>query len=54
VAGAVACVAAVGALVWQTAQTRPFGLVVLAAMIALAVTIEGGYRLTNREMRLHD
>jgi amino acid transporter len=53
-AGAAACLAALGALVWQTAQTRPARLWVLAVMLGLAVTIEGGYRLARREIRLHD
>ena len=46
--------AAFGALVWQTALTGPGKLWVLAAMIALAVLIEGIYRLTKREIRLHE
>ena len=53
-AGAVACLAALGALVWQTARTAPSKLWVLAALVALAVMIEGGYRLTKRESRLHE
>ena len=52
-AGAVACIAAMGALIWQTARTAPANLWVLAALIALAVMIEGGYRLAGREIRLH-
>ena len=52
--GAGACVAAFGALVWQTARTGPAKLWVLAVMVALAVMIEGGYRLAKREIRLHD
>ncbi len=51
--GAGACVAAFGALVWQTARTGPAKLWVLAAMVALAVMVEGGYRLAKREIRLH-
>jgi amino acid transporter len=54
VAGAVACLAAMGALVWQTARTGPAKLWVLAAMVALAVMIEGSYRLAEREIRLHE
>jgi amino acid transporter len=54
VAGAVACLAAMGALVWQTARTGPDKLWVLAAMVALAVMIEGSYRLAEREIRLHE
>ncbi len=52
--GAGACVAAFGALVWQTARTGPGKLWVLASMVALAVMIESGYRLAKREIRLHD
>ena len=53
-AGAVACLVALAALVWQTAQTRPMKLWVLAVMIVLAVIIEGIYRLTEREIHLHE
>jgi len=52
--GTVACVAALGALVWQTARTGPAKLWVLAAMVVMAVTVEGGYRLAKREIRLHE
>lgn len=51
-AGAVACLAALGALVWQTARTGPEKLWVLAGMIVLAVLIEGAYRLASREIHL--
>jgi amino acid transporter len=51
--GAVACVAALGALVWQTARTTPRDLWLLAALVGLAVVIEGGFRLARREIRLH-
>jgi amino acid transporter len=51
--GAAACLVALGALIWQTARTGPDKLWVLAAMIGLAVVIEGGFRLTKREIRLH-
>ena len=54
VVGAVACLAALGALVWHTTMTAPAKLWVLAAMVALSVTIEGGYRLAKREIRLHE
>ena len=50
--GAITCVAALGALVWQTATTAPAKLWVLVVMIALAVTIEGGYRLAERELKI--
>ena len=53
-AGAVACLAALGALIWQTARTGPMKLLVLAAMVALAVVVEGAFRLTKREIRLHE
>lgn len=52
IAGAAACCTALGALVWQTAQTDPGKLWVLAAMLGLAVAIEGGYRLAERELHL--
>lgn len=54
VAGAVACVAALGALVWQTSVTAPAKLWILVAMVALAVLIEGSYRLAERELRIHE
>jgi amino acid transporter len=53
-AGAVACVTALGALVWQTGRTEPAKLWALAALIAVAMMIEGGFRLAKREIRLHD
>ncbi len=53
-AGAAACLAALGALVWQTARTGPGKLWVLAALVALALMIEGGYRIAKREIRLHE
>jgi amino acid transporter len=53
-AGTVACLSALSALVWQTWVTGSSKLWVLAAMVALAVIIEGGYRLAKREIRLHD
>ena len=53
-AASIACLAALGALVWQTAQTGPKRLWVMAAMIALAVIIEGIYRLTKRKIHLHE
>jgi amino acid transporter len=53
-AGAVACLTALGALIWQTTTTAPAKLWVLAGMVALAVLIEGSYRLARRELRLHE
>jgi amino acid transporter len=52
--GSLACLAAFCALVWQTTRTGPGKLWVLAGMVALAVTIEGSYRLAKREIRLHE
>jgi amino acid transporter len=52
--GAVACLAAFAALAWQTARTGPGRLWVLAGMVALAVLIEGVFRLAKREIRLHE
>lgn len=53
-AGALAFLLAFGALVWQTAMTGPAKLWVLAAMLALAVLIEGAFQLAKREIRLHE
>ena len=53
VIGAVACGAAFGALVWETARSSPEKLWILAALVGLAVAIEGAYRLGRREIRLH-
>jgi hypothetical protein len=50
----VACVGALGALVWQTARTTPGDLWLLVALMATAVAIEGGFRLAKRELRLSD
>jgi amino acid transporter len=46
--GAAACLAALAALIWQTSQTAPMKLWVLAVMVALAMVIESGYRLVRR------
>lgn len=54
VLGAISCLAALAALIWQTATTSPTKLWVLAAMVALAVAIEGSYRLAKREIRIRD
>jgi hypothetical protein len=51
-AGAVACMLALSALIWQTATTSPEKLWILAAMIALAMAIEGSYRMASRELRI--
>ncbi len=52
VVGAVACLVALGALIWQTTTTSPAKLWILAAMVALALAIEGAYRLAKRGRRL--
>jgi hypothetical protein len=52
VVGAVACLVALVALIWQTTTTSPDKLWILAAMLALAIAIEGAYRLAKRELRL--
>lgn len=46
--GAVACMAALAALIWQTAHTAPAKLWVLAGMFGLANAIEGAYRLAGK------
>jgi amino acid transporter len=51
VSGTVACLTALGALIWQTSMTAPAKLWVLAALVASAVAIEGGYRLDARLRR---
>ncbi|MGB8476842.1 MAG: APC family permease [Candidatus Acidiferrum sp.] len=51
-AGAVACLAALGALSWHTGTTTPAKLWVLAAMIGLAVLIEGSFRLIKGDLRM--
>ncbi len=48
IAGVVACVAALAALVWQTATTEPAKTLVLAAMIVVAVGVEAVYRMAGR------
>ena len=53
-AGAVACVASLGTLVWVSSGENPAALWVLAGMIAVSVGIEALYRiLTGRRLRLH-
>jgi hypothetical protein len=53
-AGAVACVASLGALVWVSADRNPATLWVLAGMLAVSVGIEALYRvLTGRRLRLN-
>lgn len=49
--GALACMAALAALIWQTACTEPAKLWVLVAMVGLAVLIEAAYRLSGRRGR---
>lgn len=50
--GAVACLAALAALVWQTARTAPMKLWTLAVMLGLAVLIESAYRLLKGRIRV--
>jgi amino acid transporter len=53
-AGAVACVAALGALLWIRAAENPETLYVLAGMLILSVGVEAFYRaLTGRRLRPH-
>lgn len=52
--GAVACLGALGALIWQTARTTPHDLWALAALVGLAVAIEGAFRLARREIQLRN
>jgi len=47
-AGLVACLGALGALVWQTLSTQPARLLILAAMLILSLGIELLYRLLRR------
>jgi amino acid transporter len=47
--GIIACVLALGALVWYTASSSPLRLLILAGMAALAVVIEGAYTLFRKE-----
>jgi amino acid transporter len=52
--GAVACVAALGVLLWISAAKNPATLWVLVGMVALSVGIEALYRgLTGRRIRPH-
>jgi amino acid transporter len=54
VAGALTCTAALGALVWQRAGADSVSLWALAAIVALSVSIEGGYRLlSGRRLRAY-
>ncbi len=50
IGGVVACVAALGALVWQTIENHPMHLLVLAGMLLLSFLVELGYR----ELRDHE
>lgn len=53
VLGALACLTALAALSWQTARTEPAKLWVLVVMIALAILIEGAYRLSGKRAARH-
>jgi amino acid transporter len=52
VAGVVACIAALVALMWQTITTQPSQLWILGAMLGLAFAVEAAYRLAGRVLRL--
>ncbi len=53
VVGVIACLAALGALLWQTAVVSPTRILVLIVMVGLAFAIESAYRgLTGRKLRL--
>ena len=47
-AGVIACIIALGALIWQTATTAPTHLWVLAGMLFLSFSVELGYRQHRR------
>jgi amino acid transporter len=47
-AGAAACIGALAVLLWHTAKNSPTNLVVLAAMAALAFSVEAVYRIFRR------
>jgi amino acid transporter len=50
--GAAVCGIALAALLWQTAATQPENLWVLAALVGLAVLVEGAYRaVTGRGLK---
>jgi len=53
-AGAGACLLALCALLWHTVTTAPEKLWILAAMLALAVAIEGSYRMAQRELHIRE
>jgi len=46
-ADVVLCLAALAALLWQTALTAPGRIWILVAMLAVALAIEFGFRLTT-------
>jgi amino acid transporter len=46
--GVVACLAALGVLIWHTALRSPWQLWILVAMLALSFLVEGVYRLVRR------
>jgi amino acid transporter len=51
-AGFVACLGALGALVWQRVKMNPGEIWVLGAMVALSLTVEAVYRaVTGRKLR---
>ena len=46
--GAFACIAALAALLWQTIQTSPPRILILAVMIVLSLAIEIIYRFLRK------
>jgi len=50
--GTAACLGALGALTWQTAQTDPRRLWILAGLVGTAALIEGSFQLAKRQIRL--
>lgn len=45
--GTVACLGALGALIWETATTHPFNILVLVVMVGVSFAIEVVYRRTT-------
>jgi len=52
--GAFACLAALGALIWQTARTTASNLWPLLGLVLLSLLIEGSFRSASRRIDLRD
>lgn len=53
IAGAIACLGALGAIIWQTVRTQPGHLIFLGVLVLLAVMTETIYKkLSGRQMKL--